>query len=218
MKPSMKPSCIVWAVALVAGLIPHLAFGQEDDRLVPPAKPPHRRPATKERTRPTLEETGVWLKQTLEGLGEQVVDPDPDGNEGSLQLHYDRVELSGCTLIIEATAVTARPPFGGTLQGVTRSRSAIPLDELDPARIAVIEPKPGEHLFVVDARTVGGKKEIDVHETVMGGRGGGESNRKESSATLRFTNRDTAERVARALARAARLCGATAEPPPEHVR
>jgi hypothetical protein len=151
-----------------------------------------------------LDQTVAWLKQRLTGLGTLSL---PVGSTISMDVTYDDVLVEGEALtIVSHTVIAMTDSKGGPAP--LRQRVVIPLADVDPAHVSVVQPKPNEQSFRVDISVAGGRRTIHVltEQKV----GGSDQHQDEAVDTtwLYFRDRDSAERVAKAMVHLATLGGA----------
>lgn len=200
--------CLVGViVSALVFVIP--AYSQHDARRATPPSSTGKSAVVKRTDTPTLEETGAWLKQKLESLPEQ---SHPITADTRMWIKYDSVTLEGKALVVEATS-RFHIDIGEGSEDTVRSQFRVPLGDLDPKHIAVVQPDPDKQFFRVDAATTGGNASV-ITRTISSTFKEKPPTTDETSSSFRliFSDRDSAERVAKALAHAAELCGAKAEP------
>jgi hypothetical protein len=167
---------------------------------------------------PSLVETMEWLK----GKMKQFVIYYDDSADG-LTTYSDRsefIDAKDCRMAI-FTGNASNTIFRGKkiLSLVIKNVYVIPLGSLTPSGIRVTEalPSPGQQrsgtVFVLKATTYGSRDEIyDEMTTIIDEKESAPKKLNVSSFTVRFSDHEVAERVAKALAHVSSLCGAKTEP------
>jgi hypothetical protein len=164
----------------------------------------------------TLGETRTWLRQKLRSLGPQKYRM---MKATTVEVRYDSVELTGNKLSIRMTAKSTNEEARGESVVIQQVHFTIPLAEVDPTRIEIIEPQreegnfPYGGVFFVVINMKGGKESIVTRSTVIASPQGKPDNNvvKNSDLELFFTERGAAELVAKAIAQAVRLVSRNAK-------
>jgi hypothetical protein len=185
------------AVALAIAIVTHGAAASVHGQVAPAADGR------------SLAETSAWIKRTLVSVGPVYVKLTDTVAE---EVTYPRAEIVAKSLSIVAREVFMDRSAGPPQVHEYEHEATIPLADVDPQNVRVREQAPGEKVFFVDIATTGRAKTILVRSIEPAMANAPPAAEAMSLLPLAFDDKATAECVAEAIALAATLCGAKAEP------
>lgn len=163
--------------------------------------------AASDATGPTMAQTKAWLEsEGVRLVSVRYYDPTSTGSLSSFQGHG--LELDGCTLAWNtADTLIVTGVFGKTL--ISDARLIVPLARLDVGGV-VADERPASKTRSSGSYSVRMRVMADAGKAIrqVGERQSFESDR----ATMQVAGREDAARLAKAIRRAAVLCGAAASP------